>query len=292
MVDVVYRFGETDPGGPARPTTAREALRQLEEGNDRFASLFEPGIAGEAPRVVSVPAGRMSEGGLTGSGPEEALRHEPFAAVLGCADARVPIELIFGRAINDLFVLRVAGNVLGSEVIGSLDYAIQHLPTVRAIVVLGHTSCGAVTAAADAYLDPASYLGLSAEHQLRSIVDQLFPAVRLAHSVLLRSVGDDASEAPGFAAALVATTVPVNAAIMASSLRSELASYGFDEIEPAFGVYDLVSHRVGVPATDDTGAARTGLFAPPSDAQGFRDLAMAVVEGPVVRSLLEGAPAP
>ncbi|MFU8841755.1 MAG: carbonic anhydrase [Nitriliruptoraceae bacterium] len=280
MVDVVYRFGgDVEP--PPRPATGGQARRLLEQGNAAFVELFDPAAAQDTPHVVTVAAGDMQL--RDGAG---ILAHEPFAAVLGCADARVPIELLFGRAINDLFVLRVAGNVLGSEVIGSLDYALANLPTIRLVVVLGHSSCGAVTAAVQAYLDPASYLSLSAEHQLRAIVDQLFPAVRLSHAALLRVHGDDVADHAAFVPALVEVAVAVNAAIMASSLRSELASYGLDEVVPAFGVYDLGTHRVGVSADVPGGGTRAGLFAPPADAQGFRDLADDLVRGPVVRELL------
>ena len=76
-------------------------------------------------------------------------------AVLGCSDARVPIELIFKEGPNDLFVVRVAGNGLGSEVLGSLKYAVEHLGgSLRIIVVLGHSGCGAVSEAVDAFLEP------------------------------------------------------------------------------------------------------------------------------------------
>ena len=81
--------------------------------------------------------------------------HEPFALVVGCADARAPIELIFGQGINDVFVLRVAGNVLGGEVIGSVDYALEYLPTLRSM----RESCRAsltglgLPAARDAFLE-------------------------------------------------------------------------------------------------------------------------------------------
>lgn len=282
MVDVVYRFADAGEDRPQRPATASAARGLLEQGNGRFSALFDPTSAGREPEVVSVAAGSMT----ASAGTDAVQQHEPFAAVVGCADARVPIELLFGCTINDLFVLRVAGNTLGTSVIGSLDYAIQNLPTVRTIVVLGHTSCGAVTAAVDAYMDPASYLSLSAEHQLRAIVDQLFPAVHLSHAAMLQARGEDAAGSHAFRAAVVETSVTVNAAIMASSLRSELARYGSPGIAPTFGVYDLQSHRVGVAAADGAADHRTGLFDPPSDAQGFRDLAADVAGGPAVDALL------
>lgn len=283
MVDVVYRFGPDTEGGGRRPATAERAQQLLEAGNRDFHALFAEGRDPDTPAVITVPAGDV--GMAAGGG---VLAHEPFAAVVGCADARVPIELVFGRAVNDLFVLRVAGNVLGAEVIGSLDYAFQNLPTLRLAVVLGHSSCGAVTAAVDAYLNPASYLGLSAEHQLRGIVDQLFPAIRLGHAALLRNWGEDAAGNAGFVPALIDTATALNAAIMASSLRSELVKYDLQGIAPRFGVYDLVSHAVGSPAADAGGGTFVGLSEPPRDAEGFRSLADAYAMGPVVSAVLGG----
>ncbi len=282
MVDVVYRFGIDPESGERRPATAQRAQQLLESGNREFSGLFDPDRDPTSPAMITVAAGDL---GLDAA-PGGILAHEPFAAVVGCADARVPIELVFGRAVNDLFVLRLAGNVLGAEVIGSLDYAFQYLPTLRLVVVLGHTSCGAVTAAVDAYLNTASYLGLSAEHQLRAIVDQLFPAIRLGHAAMLRNWGADAADHRGFVPALLDTSIALNAAIMASSLRSELVAYGLAEVATRFGVYDLASHAVGTPAADAGGEPLIGLSTPPSDAEGFTALADAFAGGPVVAAAM------
>lgn len=283
MLDVVYRFGTGPADREGRPVDGEAARQLLEAGNAAFAGLFEPGRDGTTPPVVEVAAGDI---GLE-PGPSGILAHEPFAAVVGCADARVPVELLFGRAVNDLFVLRVAGNVLGSEVIGSLDYAITNLPSVRLAVVLGHTRCGAVTAAVGAYLDPAGYLGLAAEHQLRGIVDQLFPAIRLAHAAMLRTWRAEAAQEPGFVPALVEVAAVLNAAIMASSLRSELSAYGAEQVLPVFGVYDLASHRVGVPLGDHAPPTTVSrLLAPPADAEGFTALADELATSPLVHALL------
>ena len=93
-----------------------------------------------ASRVIQVDP---RDFGLAG-GANERPKQSPYAAVLGCSDARVPIELIFNEGPNDLFVIRVAGNGLGSEVLGSLKYAIEHLGgSVKIIAVLGHSGCGA-----------------------------------------------------------------------------------------------------------------------------------------------------
>jgi carbonic anhydrase len=282
MVDVVYRFGVDPEDGERRPATAERAQQLLEAGNRDFSGLFDPDRDPDSPSTITVAAGDLG----WGAGPGGILAHEPFAAVVSCADARVPVEIVFGRAVNDLFVLRVAGNVLGAEVIGSLDYAFQNLPTLRLMVALGHSSCGAVTAAVDAYLNPASYLALSAEHQLRAIVDQLFPAIRLGHAAMLRNWGSDAAGNRGFVPALVDTSIALNAAIMASSLRSELSSYGITEVAPRFGVYDLASHAVGTPAEGAEGGPLVGLSEPPTDAEGFTALADAYTRGPVVAAAM------
>ena len=113
-----------------------------------------------AQRVIPVDPRDL---GLAPNAPG-APRQRPYAAVLGCSDARVPIELIFNEGPNDLFVVRVAGNGLGSEVLGSLKYAVDHLGgSLKLIVVLGHSGCGAVSAAVDAFLDPKTYLSFAAQ---------------------------------------------------------------------------------------------------------------------------------
>src|SRR6185503_16621477 len=74
---------------------------------------------------------------------------KPFATILGCSDSRVPIELVFDQGFGDLFVVRVAGNVIAPDVVGSLEYAVAHLAT-SLVVIVGHQNCGAVTAAVQA----------------------------------------------------------------------------------------------------------------------------------------------
>jgi carbonic anhydrase len=119
--------------------------------------------------------------GVTEDGGIRAPSQEPFAAVLSCADARVPPEIVFRQALNDLFIVRVAGNVIAAEGIGSLAYAAHHLgESIKLMVVLGHTACGAVTAAVDAYLAPTNYPPITPAIGLRTIVDRIFIAVRLA----------------------------------------------------------------------------------------------------------------
>ncbi len=150
------------PQPATAPESAEVAQRLLMDGNAAFAT------------------GRPDTG---------APAQRPFAAVLGCSDARAPLEMLFGRGDNELFVVRVAGNVLGEECLGSLDYAISYLPSLRLVAVVGHTGCGAVTAAVDAFLTPAGLLDLAANRPLHALVARLLPAVLAADDALRRAHG-------------------------------------------------------------------------------------------------------
>lgn len=112
------------------PNTPQEALATLAEGNDRFVSGTPLHPNADMERVAAT-----------------APHQEPFAAVVGCSDSRVPVELIFDQGIGDIFVIRTAGNnVEGDMVMGSVEYAVDHLG-VKVLLVLGHNSCGGVTSA-------------------------------------------------------------------------------------------------------------------------------------------------
>jgi carbonic anhydrase len=116
----------------AVPKTAQQALQRLRDGNQRF-------VAGQV---------RHGHENRTWRAALVADQH-PFAVILGCSDSRVPTELVFDQGFGDLFVIRVAGNVISTDVLGSIAYAVAHLHT-RLLVVLGHEGCGAVTAALQA----------------------------------------------------------------------------------------------------------------------------------------------
>ena len=97
----------------------------------------------------------------------------------------MPIELIFDQSPNDLFVIRVAGNVLGVECLGSIDYAVANLgQSLKLVAVLGHTVCGAVSAAVDSYLTPKNYAEIAFTHAMRSLIDRIQTAVRGAARAL------------------------------------------------------------------------------------------------------------
>jgi carbonic anhydrase len=121
-----------EPPAEARPKNAAEALARLKAGNRRF-------VEGQVRHAHEAAAWRK----------HLALTQRPFAVLLGCADSRVPPELVFDQGFGDLFVIRVAGNVIDTDVAGSIQYAIRHLKAPL-VVVMGHEGCGAVTAALEA----------------------------------------------------------------------------------------------------------------------------------------------
>src|SRR5512134_3181138 len=130
--------------------SARDALERLREGNHRFA-----GDVRSLDTLASQTRRR-----------ELATRQAPFAIVLGCSDSRVPAELVFDQGLGDLFVIRVAGNIVAPSQIGSVEFAAAQFGT-RLVVVLGHSSCGAVTAT----IEELGRGVAERSRNLRSIVD-------------------------------------------------------------------------------------------------------------------------
>ena len=136
--------------------SGQEALARLREGNRAFvASIRDPGAATGEARHLPV-----------------ALAQQPHAIVLGCSDSRVPAELVLGQGFGDLFVIRVAGNIVAPSQVGSVEFAAARFGT-RLVVVLGHTECGAITATIEELRQPT----LHQSPGLRAIVDRIRPAV-------------------------------------------------------------------------------------------------------------------
>ena len=288
MYEIVWQYDEVNPYADVKPPDANGAIRMLIEGNQTFARFFAPhSIPGETTRhIVRVSS---QDVGVSGK-PGEAPAQEPFAAFISCADARVPVELIFGQQANDLFVVRVAGNVLGSECLGSLDYAVDHLRTVRLVGVLGHTGCGAVTAAVDAYLSPAGYLGVAANFPLQAIVGSLMAPARGAAFALSSVYGESVTGRPGYRQALIETTVILNAALAAAVLTHNFHESLSHRLQVAYGVYDLRNRSVGLPGPD--GQWQAGLFRPPTDEAGFEAFGRRLVESRMIHAFLESDPPP
>ena len=172
-----------------------EALERLREGNRRFVSDI---------RSLDVLRSQTRRG-------EFVKGQEPFAVILGCSDSRVPGEIVFDQGLGDLFVIRVAGNIVAPSQIGSVEFAAEQFGT-RLVVVLGHTLCGAVQATLDELQRPSE----NQSRNLRSIVDRIRPSVEKLLATELRHDR----------AALERSAVRANVRVSVESLR-----HGSDIIE-------------------------------------------------------------
>ena len=283
IVEITYRYDAADVAARPQPADADAARERLDEGSRMIAALLGSLAEGDgtARRVIPVDPRDL---GLGGDG-QSAPKQRPYAAVLGCSDARVPIELIFNEGPNDLFVVRVAGNGLGSEVLGSLKYAVDHLrDSLKLVVVLGHSSCGAVSAAVDVFLDPRNYLPLAAKHALRNILDRLLVVVHAAAKRMAAVFGPEVARRPGYREALIEAAVVSNAALAAYTVQQELGSADPHGLRSAYGVYLLADRQVWAPRSGS--AECTGLAYPPADHAGFTQFADAVVRSDRIASLL------
>jgi len=169
-------------------TTALEALERLREGNRRFVSdVPSLGTFTSQVRRHEVPTSQ-----------------EPFAIILGCSDSRVPAELVFDQGLGDLFVIRVAGNIVASSQVGSVEFAAERFGTPL-VVVLGHSQCGAVSATLEELMRPME----NQSRNLRSIVDRIRPSVEVLLATELRHDSD----------ALVRQAIRANVRVSANHLR-------------------------------------------------------------------------
>jgi carbonic anhydrase len=134
--------------------SAAEALGRLRDGNRRFVE-DQTSVVSHHERRTALVSGQ-----------------EPFAIILGCSDSRVPAELVFDLGFGDLFVIRVAGNIVAPSQVGSVEFAAARFGT-RLVVVMGHSQCGAITATLEELLGRAT----TQSHNLRSIVDRVRPSV-------------------------------------------------------------------------------------------------------------------
>jgi len=184
--------------------SAREALERLQLGNRRFASgVRNNDILASETRRSELTAGQ-----------------EPFAIILGCSDSRVPAEIIFDQGIGDLFVIRVAGNIVASSQVGSVEFAAERFGTPL-VVVLGHSQCGAVLATLEELMRPRE----KQSRNLRSIVDRIRPSVEALLATELRHDSE----------ALVRHAIRSNVRVSANHLR-----HGSDVLEPRIQGGDLL----------------------------------------------------
>lgn len=198
--------------------TSAEALQRLKEGNRRFVS----GNHSLESRMSQTRRRDLTEG------------QEPFAVIIGCSDSRVPVELIFDQGLGDLFVIRVAGNVMAPSLIGSVEFAAAKLGTPLA-VVMGHSSCGAVQATVDELQRPQE----TQSKNLGSIVDRIRPAVE---GLLQTDLKNDRDE-------LIRQAVRANIRQSAGTLRNSSqileARIQKDKLKVVGAEYSLETGEVG-----------------------------------------------
>jgi carbonic anhydrase len=169
--------------------SAREALDRLREGNLRF-------VSNERNSDAYLSQARRAE---------LANGQEPFAIVLGCSDSRVPAEIVFDQGLGDLFVIRVAGNIIAPSLVGSVEFAAARFGT-RLVVVLGHSQCGAILATLEELRRPTE----NQSRNLRAIVNRVRPSVEALLETDLRHDLD----------ALVSQAVRANIRASADHLRN------------------------------------------------------------------------
>jgi carbonic anhydrase len=198
------------------PVRAREAFRRLRDGNLRFKSNVRgvEAFIGQARRT------------------ELAAGQDPVAIILGCSDSRVPAEIVFDQGLGDLFVIRVAGNIVAPSQVGSVEFAASRYGT-RLVVVLGHSQCGAILATLEELRRPTE----NQSRNLRSIVERVRPSVE---AVMASSTTDDHD-------ALVRRAVRANIRASADHLR-----HGSDVLESLILEDGLVV--VGAEYSLETGA--------------------------------------
>jgi carbonic anhydrase len=181
------------------------ALQALAEGNQRFSANQLTSIQHDLDMLKNKTVDKQ----------------EPFAAILSCADSRVPVELIFDQTIGHLFVVRIAGNIVTPEIIASLEYGVAVLG-IKALVVLGHANCGAVKAAMKADTVPG---------QISSLYQHLQPAVEQSGGDVQKAIAANAKYQAGL---LKSSSTVIKEAVKGGSIKIQA------------GVYDLASGKVNL----------------------------------------------
>jgi carbonic anhydrase len=283
VMEITYRYGPPSISARARPVDAESARVRLNDGNRAFATLLSKLAEGSGPvrRVIEIDASSLGIYPSERGTPDQL----PFAAVLGCSDARVPIELIFNEGPNDLFVVRVAGNGLGDDVLGSLRYAIEHLRgSLRLVVILGHSGCGALGTAVDTFLEPAGYLPLVTDRAFRSILDRQLIVIQASARKLANVFGQDVAGRPRYREALIETAIAMNAALTAFAVQQELCGFDAQQLRAVYGVYVLQTSTIWAPTGSSSAVA--GLAEPPRDLATFMELNEKIAASERIASLL------
>lgn len=276
IVEFIYSFdrsllpGGTSAASQGKPKAASNAIQRLHDGNRKYAGFIAQCKGSAAP--VPVPPVELTpkEIGYIPNG-SQFPPQLPFAAVLGCVDARAPVEVLFSQGFDSLYVMRVAGNSMGPDCVGSLHYAIHSFaalkphptppaeklaapsaaPTekpLRLVVVLGHSDCGAVTAAVKTLLGEAGYKldddasEFLTDDTVRGLLGRInVPAVRLAMQALPEdSFESCANSRELWLKSLIELSIYLNAAWHAHDAKAIVSQYGIEDdkkVDVRYGVF-------------------------------------------------------
>jgi len=179
----------------------------------------------------------------------------------------------------------VAGNSLGTEVLGSLKFAVDHLSdNLKLIAVLGHSGCGALTTAVDVFLNPTDYLSIAGKHSLRYILDALLIVVQACAKKIHASFGPDISHHPGYRRALIEASIVTHAALAAFSIRQEIQT-SQTGLQVVYGVYLLETRQVWTPYASKMKGS--GLTPAPYNEAEFVELGDAILHSDRIASLIK-----
>lgn len=198
---------------------AKTVLADLKAGNERYIANLA------STDMLKIPP------------PELVDKQKPKAIILGCSDARVPVELIFNQSLGDLFVIRVAGNIVAPSQIGSIEFAAEKFGT-HLVVVLGHSNCGAVSACVDTLINPEQYYSPN----LQSIVDRIRPSVYNLHEIM--TAGDKTADMAEFMSRAVRANVRMSVSQLkhGSRILEDLVNSG--QLMIVGAEYDVTTGKV------------------------------------------------
>lgn len=284
FVDLVrcYDPYDPEPQGTEHPSSPQLAMGRLREGNVDFAAFMKNCRTSTTGNPVVIPCDK-TEVGLGEHDDYGRPKQTPFALILGCSDAREPAEILLGQAFDDLFTVRVAGNVLGDECVGSVIYALDKFTakdessppgSLKLILVIGHRNCGAVHAAVEAHeADPGALLGRvdTVPHSLAAIVDRIAPVVTVSAWAIDKSYGPGSSRDKKHTEVLTEVAVYLNAAWAAYQLdkivKDRFPRASASPVAVRFGVFDLGNDFVqgGPPPYASTDSIPKASFGEPPD---------------------------
>lgn len=293
-VDFTIRFDPENPHPFFEPRDWREAAEELRRGNEKIAQFVEACArggypAGVEPSVVGLSALQAAN---EPKGDDGLPVQMPFGVVLGCSDARVPSEILFGQEFNDLFNIRVAGNVLARECVGSLLHALQNFVLegagggrrqLKLVVALGHRGCGAVRATIQAF-EKGVLDAPGPDDPVGSILHRIHvPALQVGAEAFDARFGAGASRDPKTRNQMVDLVVYLNAAWSARELAQWVDRQGREiasRVGVVFGVVDPNDLRVRnrPEPTGRSGAEAPGMFdLPPRNLDDLRAFAQEIV---------------